>query len=658
MISPRPHSGVTSIDKNLVKSNPSFPIVNPIRLMSLLSSASARTHLHFKPLALAVSIGVVAGCASAPPVPVNVARGNFSAVQSYATEVIERAIAKEQVQGISIALVDDQRVVWSRGFGYADAEAKQPATADTLYRVGSISKLFTDTAAMQLAESGKLNLDEPVQKLLTGFAPRSWDGSSVDITARMLMTHHSGLQRDVAKSFQSRKPPRFTEIADYFDSYLAYDPGQILSYSNIGLTVLGSVVERVSGKPFEEQQRLAILDPLGMSHSAFDAAVSPSSDMAKSYTGREVLAALPLRDVPAGGLNSSVNDLSRFMEMIFANGQAGGHQVLKPESVAEMLRAQNSDVKLDFDTRVGLGWFLESPDKARIKGGGWVATHAGAIDGYRSNMIILPEHKLGVVMLSNSSTGEEPTRIIARQVLKVALQAKAGIRQPDVTTAQSDETDGKSNFVDKPIEPAVVARWVGNYTSLMGYVRIHSKDGKSLQIDALGHTAQLREREDGRFGLSYKLIGILPVNLGALGAIGLSRQTLDGREVLVAHEGPREALAGERIPATAMHPDLRRFVEQHLGKYEVTNAGDDKVEITSVQFLEDNGVFIAEVGVADEKQPLRVVLKPISGTQAIALGPLSDRGEMVEALANKNGHIEVQALGLTFRKVGLPPVGP
>ena len=586
------------------------------------------------------------------------ARGNFSAAQSYATELIERAIAKEQVQSISIALVDDQRVVWSRGFGYADAEAKQPATADTLYRVGSISKLFTDTAAMQLEESGKLNLDEPVQKLLTGFAPRSWDGSSVDITARTLMTHHSGLQRDVAKSFQSRKPPRFTEITDHFDSYLAYQPGQMLAYSNIGLTVLGSVVERVSGKPFEEQQRLAILDPLGMSHSAFDAAVSPSSDMAKSYRGRDVLAALPLRDVPAGGLNSSVNDLSRFMEMIFANGQAGGHQVLKPESVAEMLRAQNSDVKLDFDTRVGLGWFLESPDKARIKGGGWVATHAGAIDGYRSNMIILPEHKLGVVMLSNSSTGEEPMRIIARQVLKVALEAKAGIRQPDVKTAQSDATDGKSNFVDKPIEPAVVARWVGNYTSLMGYVRIHSKDGKSLQIDALGHIAQLREREDGRFGLSYKLLGILPVNLGALGAIGFSRRALDGREVLVAHEGPREALAGERIPAAAMHPDLRRFVERHLGKYEVTNAGDGKVEITSVQFLEDNGVFIAEVGVADEKQTLRVVLKPISGTQAIALGPLSDRGEMVEALANKNGHIEVQALGLTFRKVGLPPVGP
>lgn len=621
--------------------------------MNPLSNASATERLLFKPLALAIAIGFIAGCASAPPAPpANVARGDFSAAQTYATGLIERAIVKDQVQGISIALVDDQRVVWSRGFGYADAEAKQPATADTLYRVGSISKLFTDTAAMQLAESAQLSLDEPVQRRLIGFAPRSWHESSADITPRMLMTHHSGLPRDVAKSFQSLKPPRFTDLTDHFDSYLAYAPGQLLSYSNIGLTVLGSLVERVSGRPFEEQERLAVLEPLGMSHSAFSAAASPSSEMAKSYKGREALPAVPLRDVPAGGLNSSVNDLSRFMEMIFANGQSGGRQVLKPESVREMLRPQNSDVKLDFDNRIGLGWFLESPDKARIKGGGWAATHSGAIDGYRSHMIILPEHKLGVVVLSNTSTAEEATQIIARQVLKVALQAKTGIRQPDAERPESDEPGGNSSFVGKDLEPDVVAQWVGNYTTPLGYVRIYSTDGKSLQIDALGHTAQLRAREDGRFGLSYKLLGILPVNLGRLGAIALSRQTLDGREILVAQEGARAALAGERIPATAMQSELRRFVEQHLGSYEVIDAGEGKVEITSVRFLEDKGMLIAEVGVADGKQTLRVVLKPVSGTQAIALGPLADRGEMVEALPDKNGQIEVQAVGLTFRKIG------
>jgi len=623
--------------------------------MSLLSTTFASRSFHLQPLAFAVIAGVLAGCSSAPPVaPASIAHGDFPAVRSYATELIERTLAKETVQGISVALVDDQRVIWSQGFGYADAEAKKPATADTLYRVASISKLFTDTAAMQLVESGKLNLDAPVQNLLPGFAPRAWDGSSVYITPRMLMTHHSGLQRDVARSFQSTTPPRFSEITDHFDHYLPYQPGQMLSYSNIGLTVLGRVIERVGGRPFEELERYAVLDPLGMSHSAFDAAVSPSSEMAKSYKGDEALPAIPLRDIPAGGLNSSANDLSRFMEMIFANGQSGGHQVLAPESVSEMLRPQNADVKIDFDTRIGLGWFLQSPDKAWIKGGGWVASHGGAIDGYRSSMIMLPEHKLGVVVLSNSSTADGPTRLIATEILKVALEAKTGIRQPDARTHQSNEADRKSAFVDRSLEPNDIAKWVGNYTTLMGHVRIHSKDGKSLQLSAMGRTLELREREDGCFGLSYKLMGLFPMNLGTLGNVGFSRRTVDGRDILVARQGSAEALAGERLPDNAMRADLRRFVEQYIGNYEVIDSGDGKLEVSSVRLFEDNGVFIAEVRVTDQKQTLRLVLKPISSTQALALGPLSDRGEMIEAVPNRNGHVEVQAVGLTFRKVGQP----
>jgi len=621
--------------------------------MSPVSNAFTRNHFHLPFIALTVFLGVGAGCASAPPVaPTDIVRGDFSAARRHGTELIERAIAREKVQGISVALVDDQRVVWSQGFGYADAEAKKPATADTLYRVGSISKLFTDAVAMQLVESGKLNLDAPVQNVLPGFAPKSWDGTHVGITPRMLMTHHSGLQRDVAKSFQSERPPRFSEITDHFDSYLVYQPGQMLSYSNIGLSVLGSVVEKISGRPFEEQEQRALLDPLGMSNSSFDAAASPSPDMAKSYQGNKILPSIPLRDVPAGGLNSSVNDLSRFMAMVFANGQSGGHEVLTQASVSEMLRAQNEGVKIDLDTRVGLGWFLQSPDKARIRGGGWVAMHGGAIDGYRSNMTVLPEHKLGIVVLSNSSTAGESLQHIATQVLQVALEAKTGIRPPDAKAAGSDEAAGGPHFVGKPIKPDVIAQWVGDYTTRIGHVRIDSKDGKSLQAHALGHTFGLRERDDGRFGLSYKLMGLLPVNLGSLGTLGLSRRTLEGRDVLVIHEGPEEVLAGERLPAIEMSADLRQGFQQYIGKYEVANPGDGKVEVTGVRFLEDKGVFIAEVDVADDKKTLRIVLKPISPTRMMALGPLSDRGDMVEALPNQNGHIEVQAAGLTFRKVG------
>lgn len=570
-------------------------------------------------------------------------------VRHYGSKLVEQALASEKVQAISIALVDDQQVIWSQGFGYADVLAKRPATGDTVYRVGSISKLFTDTAALQLVERGKLNLDEPVQRLLPGFSPKSWDGSGTEITSRMLMTHHSGLQRDSAKSFQSKTPERFTHLASNFTSYLAYPPGQLLSYSNIGLTVLGSVVEKLSGHPFEAQLKQEVLEPLGMTQSDFSTSASFTAGMAQSYDSAEVRPAVPLRDVPAGGLNSTVNDLSRFMQMIFAGGRSNGQQVLKAETVAEMFQPQNTNVKLDFDNTMGLGWFLQLPDKSRISGGGLLAEHGGAIDGYRSELMMLPGHKLGVVVLSNSASGAEAVNDIALEVLKLALEAKTGLH------ASGTPSDG-ARFVEHPLAPALIDQWVGNYATTMGYIRVYSKDGKSLQVDALGHTVMLREREDGLWGLSYKLMGIVPVSLGNLGTIGLSRQTVDGRELLIAHQGPRQALAGERIRALPVDGNSRQFAEQHLGHYEVTDAGDGKLEIHGVRFLEENGVLIAEVKVADSDQMARVAVKPVTGNLALALGPLADRGEVVEALSSNSGSVEVRALGLTFRK--LVPPGP
>ena len=112
---------------------------------------------------------------------------------------------KNSVTGLSIALVDDQRIVWAEGFGYADQEKKIPATADTLYRVGSISKLFTDTAAMQLVEQGKLDIDQPLKKYIPNFSIKSRYPDTAEITPRQLMTHHSGLPRDRLKGFMTLK---------------------------------------------------------------------------------------------------------------------------------------------------------------------------------------------------------------------------------------------------------------------------------------------------------------------------------------------------------------------------------------------------------------------------------------------------------------------
>ncbi len=606
------------------------------------------------PLSIVI-VGLLAACATPmPTAPTGVALGDFSAVQRYATTLSEQAISKGWVQGISIALVDDQRVVWANGFGYADVEAKQLATADTLYRVGSIAKLFTDTAAMQLVEAGQLNLDAPVKAVLPSFTPKWWDGSVAPITPRMLMTHHSGLPRDVQKSFQSPQPPRFTDEAGNFDGYLAYRTGQIFSYSNIGLSVLGTMVEKASGTRFEDYMDNAVLKPLGMQHSTFGVAAPQDSSMAKGYRGKTLLAPVPMRDVPAGGLNSSANDLSRFLMMVFAQGQANGQRVLRPESVTEMLRPQNADVPLDFDTRMGLGWFLQSPDTARITGGGWNAMHDGAIDGYRSTLMALPEHKLGVVVLTNSSAGGGIVRTIAAQMLKVALEAKTGIRQPGNDDAESDASVAKPEYLKTPLTPVQIASWSGNYSTRLGPVHIYSTDNKTLRIDTQGFSGDLLEREDGRFGLRYQMLGLLPVSLGSLNTMGFSRRSLDGRELITAREYGRDSLFGEKLPAAALMPTLapalRKFVDTYSGNYTAVDTGDDKVEFSGVRLFEDQGVLMAEVQYTGRPQTRRFILRPISTTQALVLGSLADGGDLIQGVTQGDAQVELQAMGLRFRK--------
>lgn len=141
-----------------------------------------------------LAFSLVTGCNSAPPKkPEAKQLGDYAYAKQYATWLIEQQMRRHGVVGLSIALVDDQRIVWAQGFGYADKAAKIAATSETIYRVGSISKLFTATAAMQLAEHGKFDIDRPLQDYVPEFSIKTRYPKSAPITPRNLMTHHSGL---------------------------------------------------------------------------------------------------------------------------------------------------------------------------------------------------------------------------------------------------------------------------------------------------------------------------------------------------------------------------------------------------------------------------------------------------------------------------------
>jgi CubicO group peptidase (beta-lactamase class C family) len=574
----------------------------------------------------------LAGCASPPPRPEHAARGDYAYTRQYASWLIEREMKKHKVTGLSIALVDDQHVVWTQGFGYADEANGIPATPDTVYRVGSVSKLFTASAAMQLAEQGKLDIDQPLRDYLPEFSTRTRAAHSRPITPRNIMTHHSGLPSDWFKGMWSKHPEPFTKVVDDIrGQYVASRPGAVFSYSNLGFTLLGHAVQKVSGEDFAAYMQRALLQPLGMSHSAF-ALQAQGPFAAKAYRNGKEAEDPPLRDVPAGGLNSSVLDMSRFLEMVFAGGRSGEQQILKPETLAEMLRPQNANVPLDLDLRVGLGWMLSGID---IGNAGPVAHHAGATLMFHSQVIALPEHKLGIVVLANSASAGRVVNKVAVEALKLALEAKTGMRQPPP----------EQPAAQPPLTAQARQSYVGYYDTPLGLAKVTDRLGQ-LRAEVMGKTFRLEPRADGGVGLAYRVLGLFPVSLGDLDRVTLRRARVDGHDVLVARSHGRDMLAGEKIVPEPLSQDwLGR-----LGDYEIVNAGDDAVLPDMIRLRNEDGLLVAEYSFAGQPDMLaRLALAPVSPAAAVVLGLGRGKGESIQ-MVTVDGEERLLFSGLELRK--------
>src|SRR6266581_3350972 len=197
------------------------------------------------------------------------ARKDYASVAMSLESMIRQEMDDKQLPAFSIALVDGNQIVWAQGFGYQDPDKKIPATAHTVYRVGSVSKLFTDIGIMQMVEAGKINLDAPVSQYIPDFHPQN--PFSSPITLRELMSHRSGLLREppIGNYFDPSEPTLQATVRSMNSTELVYEPGTHLKYSNAGIAVVGYTLEEMNHQLFPEYLKQAVLRPLGMNASAF-----------------------------------------------------------------------------------------------------------------------------------------------------------------------------------------------------------------------------------------------------------------------------------------------------------------------------------------------------------------------------------------------------
>jgi CubicO group peptidase (beta-lactamase class C family) len=534
--------------------------------------------------------------------------GDWDYLKDHLRWFIRRNLRKTGVPGLSIALVDDQQIVWAEGFGCADREQRRPATATTVYQVGSITKVINAMAVMQLVGQGRLQLDRPLHEILPDFSMRTRWPQAAPITPRALLCHHAGLPTYYLKGFFSDQTLEQL-LVSLRDEHFAYEPHTVFNYSNLGPNLLGLALERLTGRPYAEVVRRQLLEPLGMLHTGFSPEPT-GRQLARGYVHDEPVNPTPIRDVPAGGLYSNVLDLARFMRFVFADGSSDGRQVLDPALLAETLTPQYAGRPLDFGHLCGLGWMLGG---LPVAGGGCQAWHNGGTKAFLSQMALLPDRKLGVVVLANADSAGTLVYETAEEALRLALEVRHGIRQP-ARTVEPEIT----------LPRAALAARTGDY-SLMGSLARISLGRKRLKLHVLHHVLDLVPVAPDRFRVEFSLLGIKSVPIPFPPVEFVERE---GRTFALLRD--RVTVPAEKIPPYVIPEAWREFT----GNYRLTNPDTGYlVDLEHCRMHIEDGRLLMDIRLSGiEKREVHVVIVPFNDEEVFVFGLGRNVGDVTRGI--------------------------
>ena len=391
------------------------------------------------------------------------------ALVHYVDSVATAAVAEKRTAGVSVAVAMNGRTVLAKGYGFADLENDVPATAETVYRIGSITKQFTSAAIMRLAEQGKLSLDDTLQKFFPDFPTQ---GNRV--TVRHLLNHTSGI-----KSYTSLGPKwaRVIRLDLAPDSLLAlfanepfdFKPGDSYRYNNSGYFLLGMIVEKLSGKPYGQYLKDELFTPLGLGSTMYCDQAPLIKHRAQGYAtrpGGAFINAEPLsmtQPYSAGALCSTVTDLVAWTQALSSG------KVVSPASYKLMTTpvALNDGKPINYGFGLGTGTL----------GGHRQVSHNGGINGFISELHHYPDDSVITVVLTNTGapTAVQLERLIARRAL------------------------GIKDLPAVPIDALALQRLVGDYALGNTPVKVFVENGR-LRVQQQGNPAfGLKHVGNGRF---------------------------------------------------------------------------------------------------------------------------------------------------------------
>ena len=429
-----------------------------------------------------------------------VANLTYSQTLQEAQVAAQEILSQGVVTSLGVALATSDRLVWATNYGFADLDTRQPPSATTLFGIGSTSKMFAAAAVMQLVEQGRVNLDAPLVHYVPSF--RMADARYTNITVRMLLNHATGLPGTTYRNGLTFQPiPGFADhvLAALAKERLKAAPGYMEVYCNDGFTLVEILVREVTGQSYAEYVQAAILDPLGMKHSAYTETPFPDGAYAKFYCSGLAQPEEFVGPQAAGGLYTTPTDLAAFARMFLNRGALGSTQILAAASVAAMAVDQTlgtfNPVK-SFGFTYGLGWdTVREPGLQAVGIEGWAK--GGDTGFYGAEMMIAPQAGLTVVVMGTQGAGYNHTAFAQRVLLRALAESGSIAAFP----APLDPVAAPV----APVPDGLLASVAGYYANYHFLYQVRAETNGSISVLTLGPggftptTTGLQYRTDGWF---------------------------------------------------------------------------------------------------------------------------------------------------------------
>ncbi len=533
----------------------------------------------------------------------------------------------KNIVGISAAIIVNDSVIWSNGFGYADKLNKVPMTTNTVVNMGSITKTFTSLSVMQLQQKGLLNINNPLNSYLTDFRPKTKNIDIKDITVRSVLTHTSGIQPDIWKNSDLRSG-KYTDVLGYINNtYITYPPGMVGLYSNAGYNILGTLVKAVSKQDYADYVHQNIFAPLGMSRSGF--AMDRLPYRSKIYLGGNEVEEYELRDIASGGIYTNINDFSKYaIELMKAyNGESSS--IIDSPTIHEMFSLQNQNVPIESNKK-GLGWFMFKNDS------NFAVYHAGSAGFAQAKLLLIPKSKFAIIVMTNSAEGGAIAEEFCFSFLNKYQLSISDLFPAPIT--------GKIHSSSTPIKLSrhSLKRYLGNYAQEEGYIKVILEKDRLRLIDG--------ERQYFLTPLSGN--EFLPVEIfpnDSLEERSNKRfvfKKVNNENFLFQRIGDREYESGLKLKNVD-----RSVWENKTGKYRHFGyqmlIGDTKFKEAEIYISEDNVLMMKLTTFGSVRHiPLRI----IAPDNAVTCGINAGFGGFNVSFSEKDDQKVVDFAGLTFRK--------